>query len=237
MQPLIRYATLIFAFSYIGIAEAEVAADEYRLPGGAADYGDPYIAAGFRALFTCSAHFLMRRSLDDILEVELADTTALELPDPVIDQDRGLVSAGDGHGNDVIAAFRDTMGCTVLPPNWRAADIPKLPYVHRALEENDPDVSYPVGDLANPRPNADQRAWLRKAFDGETFGDNTLTVGVLIIRDGNIVAEDYRGGFSKNQGYRTWSTAKSISASLIAIAAGQGLIDLDASVPIPEWQG
>jgi CubicO group peptidase (beta-lactamase class C family) len=109
--------------------------------------------------------------------------------------------------------------------------------VHRGLEENDPDIPYPVGDRADPRPSPIQRAWLRKAFDGETFGAKTLTAGVLIIRDGNIVAESYRSAFGKNQGYRTWSTAKSISATLIGIAVREGRIELDDTVPIPEWQG
>jgi CubicO group peptidase (beta-lactamase class C family) len=215
--------------------QAEV--DHYGLPGGAAEYNDPYIAAGFRALFTCSAHFLMGRSLQDIVLVELADTRALELPDPEIDQDRHLVRAADGRGNVVVAAHRNTMGCTVLPPNWTEADLPHLPYVSRPLPENDPGVDYPAGDKANPAPSQEQRSWIDTAFDGQSYGDNTLTTGVLIIRDGKIVAEHYRPGFSKHQGYRTWSTAKSISASLIGIAAGRALLDLEAPAAIPEWQG
>src|SRR5690606_37194837 len=38
------------------------------------------------------------------------------------------------------------------------------------------------------------------------------------------------------RGYRTWSTAKSISATLIGIAAHQGLLDVQAPAPVPEWQ-
>src|SRR3546814_16145599 len=35
---------------------------------------------------------------------------------------------------------------------------------------------------------------------------------------------------------RTWSVAKSISATLIGAAVQQGLIDIDAPAPIPEWR-
>jgi CubicO group peptidase (beta-lactamase class C family) len=216
-----------------GIATAE----PYRLPGGAADYADPYIAAGFRALFTCSAHFLMGRPLDDIIEVELADTAPLELPRPVIDERLRLVRAADGRGNQVTAAFRDTMGCTVLPPHWNDGDIPRLPYVNRERHSNDADLAYPLGDKAEPRPDARQRALIESAFDGQTFGAGTLTVGVLVLRNGELVAERYRDGFGPHQGYRTWSTAKSITASLIGIAASEGLIDLDAPLPLPGWHG
>jgi hypothetical protein len=37
-------------------------------------------------------------------------------------------------------------------------------------------------------------------------------------------------------GYRTWSTAKSITAALLGIAAHKGLLELDAPAAIPEWQ-
>ncbi|MCZ6619918.1 MAG: hypothetical protein O7E57_17505, partial [Gammaproteobacteria bacterium] len=84
--------------------DANAAVSNYRLPGGAARLTDPFIAAGYRALFTCSAHFLMDRPLPDILLVELADTTELELPVPEIDTALGLVRASDGRGNELIAA-------------------------------------------------------------------------------------------------------------------------------------
>jgi len=212
-----------------------VAASGYGLPAGAADYEDPYIAAGFRALFTCSAHFLMNRPLDDIEQVELADTRPLSLPQPVIDETRGLVRAGDGHGHQVTAVFRDSMGCTVVPPDWSDSDIPRLPYVRLTRPANDPDIDYPLGDRVKTRLSGPQRRLLEEAFDGSTYGDGTLTAGVIVIRDGRIVAERYRDGFGPHQGYRTWSTAKSISATLIGMAASEGLIDLTQPVSLNAW--
>ena len=228
--------TITLGITLLGASEGTVA-DDYRLPGGAADYADPYIAAGFRALFTCSAHFAMGRPLDDVLEVELADTAGLELPEPVIDEQRLLVRAADGRGHSVTAVFRDTMGCTVLPPDWDIGQIPKLPYVGRAIAGNDPDLDYPLGDRANPTPDRAQQTLVDQAFDGASFGENTLTAGIVVIHKGRIVAEAYRDGFGLHQGYRTWSTAKSISASLIGIAAAEGLIDLDAPLGIKQWAG
>ena len=215
---------------------ASAASSSYQLPGGTAEYADPYIAAGFRALFTCSAHFIMQRPLADIIEVELADTAALELPEPEIDPRLRLVRAADGRGNTVIAAFRDTMGCTLLPPDWTEADVVRLPYVARDLPEHDPDEPFPNGD-GNTNP-ADPRleALVERAFDAQTYGDGSLTTAVLAVQNGQIIAERYRPGFGINSGYRTWSTAKSISATLIGIAVSQRLLDLTAPAPIPEWQ-
>ncbi|MCZ6656932.1 MAG: serine hydrolase [Gammaproteobacteria bacterium] len=232
-------STIVMLLSVFAIAlpsSADTANPPYRLPGGAAPYDDPFIAAGFRALFTCSAHFWAGRPLTDIVDIELLDTAPLGLPLPEIDATRRLVSAADGEGRTRIAAFRDSMGCTLLPPHWSEADIPKLPYVSLPPIPDMADKPFPQGDKARPRPNRSQKALLKKAFDGTTYGDGTITAGVVLIKDGEIIAESYRPGFGIHSGYRTWSTAKSVSASLIAIAVKQGLLDLDQPAPVPEWQ-
>jgi CubicO group peptidase (beta-lactamase class C family) len=77
---------------------------------------------------------------------------------------------------------------------------------------------------------------LVRAFDSESYGSGTLTIGIVILEDGKVIAERYRDGFGPYSGYRTWSTAKSISASLIGIATRKGLLDIEESAPIPEWQ-
>jgi CubicO group peptidase (beta-lactamase class C family) len=218
------------------VAPLAFSATPYRLPGGAADPADPFIAAGFRALFTCSAHFAMGRPLDDILQVELADTAPLALPEPIIDAARQLVRAGDGRGRVRIAAFRDTMGCTVLPPHWSEADLARLPYVSRPLPQPRGDLDFPAGDRADPRPTGSQRQVVERAFDGRSYGDGTLTAAVVVVADGKLAAESYRQGFGPHQGYRTWSTAKSITATLIGIAVRQGLLAVDEPAPVPEWQ-
>lgn len=208
----------------------------YRLPGGAADGSQPFIAAGFRALFTCSAHFAMGRPLDDIVTLELADTATLGLPRPQIDTGRRLVQAADGQGHTRIAAFRDTMGCTLLPPHWDESDLVQLPYLTRPLPGPRPDLDFPLGDRADPRPPAALASVVARAFDGTSYGAGTRTAAVLVVADGSLLAESYRDGFGPHTGYRTWSTAKSISATLIGIAAAQGLLELSEPAPVPEWR-
>lgn len=211
-------------------------AGPYRLPGGAAPYDDPFIAAGFRALFTCSAHFAMHRPLDDIERIELADTTALGLPTPIIDTERRLVRAADGLGHQRIAVYRETMGCTLLPPELKEADAASLPYLSRSIGENSIAEPFPLGDQVALSASEEQNALLERAFDGKTYGEGSVTAATLVLKDGQLIAERYRDGFGIHQGYRTWSTAKSISATLIGIAVKEGLLDLDAPAPVPAWQ-
>jgi len=226
------------------VVGAALAAPPYQRPAGIAEEQEPLIAAGYRALFTCSAHFFAGRPLDDIRKVELVDVDGTGVPAPVIDEQRRLVSATDASGQIVrIAAYRDTMGCTLLPPQWDLGDVPRLPYVQSAPPPEVSALPFPAGDRVTLSADGlDERyrvlaPLLERAFDGNTYADSggVVTAAVIIVKDDRIIAERYRPGFGVFSGYRTWSTTKSISAALIGIASKQGLLDLDASAAIPEW--
>jgi CubicO group peptidase (beta-lactamase class C family) len=226
-------APLFLIFSLIANV---FAAPAYHQPGGIADLKAPFIVAGYRALFACSAHFFAGRPLDDIKKVELVDVADPALPDPVIDEQRRIVTASDESGKIMrIAAFRGTMGCTILPPQWGVSDIPRLPYVQYASPPDVSQVPFPAGDRVDLRSNRVLSAVFDKAFDGKSYGDRAVTTGLIVVKGGQIIAEHYRPGFGIHSGYRTWSTAKSISAALLSIAAKQGLLSLDDRAAIPEW--
>lgn len=229
---------------------ASLAAHPYQQPGGVADNDDPLIVAGYRAIFTCSAHFLMGRPLEDIKRVELVDVEGKGYPDPVIDEKRRLVIAQDITGKITrVAAYRDSMGCTILPPHWQISDVPRLPYAAYAPAPDVSKLPFPAGDkTALPSTGIDARypklsEVLDRAFDGVTHAKKpgTVTTSVLVIKRDKVlgdqlIAERYRKGFGTHSGYRTWSTTKSITAVLMGIASQQGLLQLDAPTAIPEWQ-
>lgn len=219
-----------------------VAGTPLERPAGIAENDDPLIVAGYRALFTCSAHFFAGRPLKDIKQVELVDTTQFGFPDPQIDEKRQLVTAASLDGHVMTAAFRPTMGCTLLPPQWHTGDLPGLPYVAYGDQPDVSEVPFPQGDRVSLRRDGLHRSYrslrslLDKAFDGESFGNGNVTVGVVIVAGDELIAERYRPGFGVHSGYRTWSTAKSITGALMGIAASKGVLDMDKPAPIPEWQ-
>lgn len=243
---LVKYALLT---SVLLVSANVTAAPPYQQLAGAANNDDPLIVAGYRAIFTCSAHFLMGRQLSDIKRIELVDVEGKGYPDPVIDEKRRLVISTDPSGKIVrVAAFRDSMGCTILPPHWQIGDVPRLPYVSY---EHAPDVSkltFPDGDKTTlPASGIDTRysklnKVLDQAFDGTTHAKKpgTITTSVLVIKldkdhGSQLIAERYRKGFGVHTGYRTWSTSKSIFAALMGIASHQGMLQLDQPAAIPEW--
>lgn len=75
---------------------------------------------------------------------------------------------------------------------------------------------------------------LEELFTSEGIGE---TRAVLVVRDGELVAERYAPGYTAEQRFISWSMAKTITAMLIGELVGDGRLDLDAPAPIPEWQG
>ncbi|MEO1231146.1 MAG: serine hydrolase [Myxococcota bacterium] len=206
----------------------------FRRPAGAANPEE--VAVGYQALFTCAAHFFAGRPLEDILRVELVDIAARKLPPPEIDDRRRLVRSRDGRGQTMVAAFREDMGCTLLPPHWSEADVGRLPSVEIPDPPDVSSLAFPRGDAVGPLKLVPaQRALLDRAFDGQSFGTGTVTASILVLKGSKLVAERYRRGFGVHSGYRTWSTAKSISAALVGIAVKDGLLQVEAPAPIPEW--
>jgi len=211
------------------------------LSGGAlAADADPYtraLAAGYKAQFLCSGVFNAGRTPEAIARYELAGTQENVAPlvgelEAHIDETAKTVSVTfDSALPPRIAAWRPWLGCTGLPIGAQAVTLPTLsvspPQFVRA-----PD--WPYGDVgAEARPKGDPKA-LAAAID-DAFA-NANTTGVVIVQRGRIVAERYAEGFGPHVPQRTWSVAKSITGTLIGVAAHKGLIDPAKPAPVPEWQ-
>ncbi|MFW5875178.1 MAG: serine hydrolase domain-containing protein [Myxococcota bacterium] len=72
------------------------------------------------------------------------------------------------------------------------------------------------------------------------FEPGKNTQGVVVVRDGAIVAEWYAEGWDETSFAASWSVAKSFTSAAIGIALEEGLIpSLDVSMAeyIPEWEG
>ncbi len=65
------------------------------------------------------------------------------------------------------------------------------------------------------------------------------TQGLLVIRNGYVIAEQYFQGFNRNSIFESFSVAKSFSSCLIGILLDQGLIpnlDMPIYTVFPQWQ-
>jgi CubicO group peptidase (beta-lactamase class C family) len=216
-----------------------------HLPASAAD-GAAYLAAGYKALFTCSATFLAQRTPAQIARDQLtgiyADFEAPlhALPEAGIDTAQAAVSVQYDSGLPPrIARFRKSMGCTLLPPGANA-DL-RLPEIAAPMTPPAVDADWPDGDLidnvpahADDKGNALSRV-IAHAFDSRSYGPGSRTSAVIVIRAGRILAEDYSSDSGIHVPQRTWSVAKTIMGALVGIASADGLLKPDEPAGLSEW--
>ncbi len=199
---------------------------------------------GVQALFMCNGLFATDRTLEQVFDQELA-----YIPNPIgtaeggdyeIDYARRAVAVGaPGYVPVMRAAFREGVSCVIMPPDQDFDDIDALPEIRMPPPPGDPArIPWPDGDLVESTalPSHIDESRLQAAsdwaFDRDTPEQDTLSL--LIVHDGNLIHERYADGVDMMTRTRTWSTAKSIAATLIGILVDGGKLELDDPLPI-EW--
>ena len=202
------------------------------------------VARGQQAVFMCNGLFTSNRTLEQVFDKELAF-----LREPIgtakggdynVDWNRRAVEVGARGAVPVMrAAFREGIGCVILPPDQTLADIDDLPELTLPLPPGDPArTSWPNGDLVTNSglPAGVDGAALKAASDWafDRDSEEQVTLSLLVVLDGEIIHERYAPGFDVTTRTRTWSTAKSIASTLIGMLVDQGRMDLDKPLGF-EW--
>jgi CubicO group peptidase (beta-lactamase class C family) len=76
---------------------------------------------------------------------------------------------------------------------------------------------------------------LSRAFRVNPNSELALSLAFVAVQGGRIVAERYGPGTTASSTCISWSTAKSITQVALGLALKDGLIDLDAPAPVPQW--
>lgn len=223
----------------IGISLALIAAGPAAAQTISTAPSAPYqraVAAGYKAAVTCAGVFNAGRTP--------AQIDADELRGIYPDYDKivpTLTASVDPRTATVTVAFDDKLpprraewhqgtGCTTMP-----IGAPPPPVVSSYAKPPAPlpadPRSWPMGDKGiAPKPSAALAAVVAKAFDRQSYGAGE-TISTLIVRDGKVVAERYRDGWSPFASNRTWSVGKSIAGTLAGIAG----LDSNAPARIANW--
>jgi len=78
------------------------------------------------------------------------------------------------------------------------------------------------------------QALMRRLF--EQPPELGLTLAVVAVHRGRIVAEDYGPDTDVTTPLISWSTAKSMTHAAVGLAVGRGLLDVSEPAPVPEWE-
>lgn len=210
----------------------------------AAPAPDPHVralAAGYKAAFLCSnlfnAGMTPEQVAQDDLEGIYPDYQQLvrELPAEIDRAAKRVSVRFDDKLPPRIAAWRSNLGCGQLPIGAPEALAAKLPRFDRARPETDARP-WPQGEAGiRPRPTAKLQWVVAGAFEPTTYGAGTKTTAVVVLKDGRIVAERYRADFTPHTPQRTWSAAKSLTATIVGRAVQLGHVKVGDPADIPEW--
>jgi len=202
------------------------------------------IRNGAQALITCNGLFTSHRTLERVFDQELAiiddPVGSARGGDYVVDTGGRTVAVGGGDSGPVMrAAFREGIGCVLMSPDQDFDDIDSLPTLSMPYPDMDPATTpWPNGDLVEDKklpPGVNARAleaaseW---AFNRPMPEQDTLSL--MVIYKGDIIHERYADGVDMNTRTRTWSTAKSITATLIGMLVDEGRMSLDEPLGL-DW--
>ncbi|MGR2751892.1 serine hydrolase domain-containing protein [Agromyces arachidis] len=169
-----------------------------------------------------------------VTEVSSREDPASDLPSnplvPYLDVD----GAGDPAAGSLFGAFArqkawytEGYGCTLADAR------PALPAAS-VVESG----ANPFTDAPAPASDAALEAALGRAFGDDLPADDAAalgTRGVVVIKDGELVAERYAEGFDATTPQLGWSMSKSVANLLTGVLVERGVVSLDDDRLVPEW--
>ena len=197
------------------------------------------IISGFSAKQMCTCMFVSGRNQKDIETNELADFPLNIAANKVNYQDSSVTSTVWGFATKK-TIYRKGKGCTLIN------DITEQQLHSQSFEitvpplQNTDTIAWPNGDkLVDTFPSAVNKnkldAVVDSAFEEPHTGKKQRTRAVIILYNGQLIAEKYAPGFNKDTKMYGWSMAKSFTAALIGTLVQEGKLNVREPAPVPEW--
>ena len=195
------------------------------------------ILNGFAAKCVCSATFIAERDYASIQQYDLSFGPIHLAKNTINFETKSVESSVYGLVKRK-AVYIPGYGCTLLPQTREIKNI-NTPQ-SEAIEFSDSEY-WPEGermrdtlfsDIRNDKLNqAIQNAFTSKYREG-----GLMTSGVVVVYNGELIAEKYAEGFDKKTPVLGWSMTKSIINALIGILVKEEKMDLDHPVDYEEWK-
>jgi CubicO group peptidase (beta-lactamase class C family) len=191
--------------------------------------------AGF-AKVLCSAVFVSGREADEAARNSAYWFMPLGEQDKVewkVDRARKIVTASLGTVSRE-AGLHGDQGCIIHMPGKPAIHFTPVP-VRTKLAAG--SQAWPMGDRPDdrPMPTGVDKAKLNAAVDAAFADPASLTAAFLVLYKGQIVAERYMPGITKDTQLESWSMGKSITSTLFGLLVKDGTYTLEQPAPVPLW--
>ncbi|MBG9378461.1 serine hydrolase [Panacibacter sp. DH6] len=198
------------------------------------------IISGYGAKNMCSAVFLAGRSEAQVRAQELS-FTPMNIGTFTVDyKDSSVTGTVFGFAKRK-AVYRHGLGATLINERSEAAVRGQQYRLAASPQINTDTIPWPMGDKLLPVADSSVDMAKLKSAVNDIFIEKDTTApvrtrAVIVLHDGNIIAEQYAEGFTKNSKLIGWSMTKSITSALTGILVKQGKLSVDAKAPVPEWK-
>lgn len=186
--------------------------------------GLPYvaIATAYAAKTTCSGVFVSKRSLESVR----ADLYAVDFVSVSVDDANRRVTSSLYGLMPATAKYRPRMGCTLLSQSSEA-ELSALPVAPAMTALSNLELrAQPISPALS--------AALEASFADETGKLNTRAI--VILKDGQLIAERYAAGVDSRMPLLGWSMTKSVTNAMIGLMVQDKKLSLTQPAPLEEWQ-
>jgi len=196
--------------------------------------------SGYGSKNLCSAVYLQHRNPGNVIREDLGGFP-LSLGTFTVNEKDSSVNGSVWGLAKRKTIYRKGIGCTLIN-DFSEEEIRKQQFILPAKPAiNSDSLAWPYGDkLPGTIPGNINKEKLEAAVNkvmNETTADGATayTRAVLVIYDGNIVAEKYAPGFDKNTVMLGWSMSKSFTAAMIGILVKENKLSIDSPAPVAAW--
>ena len=197
------------------------------------------IITGYGAKNLCSCAYLSGRSEQSVLDNELSAFPLSIGTFELHPEDSSATASVFGFATHK-AVYRKGLGCTLVN-EISEEQLRKQTFNLPGALPNQDSIAWPMGNLVRDTVISGVDYTLLNKTVEEAFAEpgetrNRRTRAIIVIYDGQIIAEKYAGGFDKNTRQLGWSMAKSVTNALIGILVRDSKLSLNDAAPFEEWK-
>ncbi|MCF6194606.1 MAG: beta-lactamase family protein, partial [Kangiellaceae bacterium] len=199
---------------------------------------DFYVATGFSAKNICSGHFISDFSGQQVKNEGLVPISGFfGKVNFQIDKKSKRVTADIYGLFERVAVFYPGLGCRLLSRD-QSKHAQTIQFVERSpLEES---IAWPLG-LAEVNQISEHINYtmlneaLAASFNEPNKQKTRHTKAVVVIHNGQLIAEQYANGVDKTTALLSWSMAKSVTNMLVGLLVKDGKLDVFQKAQVPRW--
>ena len=191
------------------------------------------VGTGYAAKIVCSNAFLAGRNPDAVLydDVQAPGNFLLRFVTVSVDyRSKRVTSKFLGFLAPNFALFRGASGCTTVPDGDFAAALNAAPFIEpKVLNTN--TRTWPDGDTVL----AQSQSATQDLLENEDLTGPRMRA-VVVVHNGQIIAERYGHGFDATTPLLGWSMSKTVNALLVGRLIYTGKLNTSDTSLFPQWQ-